>query len=281
MGTEEKAKHKKRIKRKSAWREEAREGIWKAEWGGRSEGEMWACLIQRTVVVTCPSAQSIGRTRKKEEDGIWRKRGQKYSHPLHHHPHSIPGTWGLSHGWKLTPQASYGKKDLPKKRHSNMIFPTFSQNLFTLCSNPPKPLISAGFFFFFFKSNTCTPHTNISACIQFVHTHTSTSMSSCTLQPFPPCVRFTRHFCCLPWVFRVMLCVESSQPNSPAWSQMAWCGWLWLCLLSSPDRHMMNHIPAPSKTAHRGRYTGSLTNTARSSARREKQLSSTRFLHGD
>lgn len=61
-------KKKKRVKRKSPWREEAREGIWKAERGGRSEGEMWACLIQRTVVVTCPSAQSIGRTRKKEED---------------------------------------------------------------------------------------------------------------------------------------------------------------------------------------------------------------------
>lgn len=194
-------------------------------------------------------------------------------HPGNLRPQSWLETYSADKLWK---------ERLTKKRHSNMIFPTFSQNLFTLCSNPPKPLISAGsFFFFFFKSNTCTPHTNISACIQFVHTHTSTSMSSCTLQPFPPCVRFTRHFCCLPWVFRVMLCVESSQPNSPAWSQMAWCGWLWLCLLSSPDRHMMNHIPAPSKTAHRGRYTGSLTNTARSSARREKQLSSTRFLHGD
>lgn len=155
-----------------------------------------------------------------------------------------------------------------------MIFPTFSQNLFTLCSNPQNRWFQQAFFK---KSNTWTPHTNISACIQFVQTHTSTSMSSCTLQPFPPCVRFTRHFCCLPWVFRVMLCVESSQPNSPAWSQMAWCGWLWLCLLSSPDRHMMNHIPAPSKTAHRGRYTGSLTNTTHSSARREKQLSSTSF----
>lgn len=68
VGTEKKKPNtKKRIKRKSAWREEAREGVWKAERGGRSEGEMWACLIQRTVVVTCPSAQSIGRTRKEED----------------------------------------------------------------------------------------------------------------------------------------------------------------------------------------------------------------------
>lgn len=240
---------------------------------------MWACLIQRTVVVTCPSAQFIGRTRKKEEDreyGGSEDRNTATPSTIIPTPSREPEASVMA-GNLLRRQAM--ERKTYKKRHSNMIFPTFSQNLFTLCSNPPKPLISAGSFFF--KSNTCTPHTNISACIQFVHTHTSTSMSSCTLQPFPPCVRFTRHFCCLPWVFRVMLCVESSQPNSPAWSQMAWCGWLWLCLLSSPDRHMMNHIPAPSKTAHRGRYTGSLTNTARSSARREKQLSSTRFLHGD
>lgn len=194
-------------------------------------------------------------------------------HPGNLRPQSWLETYSAGKLWK---------ERLTKKRHSNMISPLFLR-IFSHCvlTLQNRWFQQALFFFFFFKSNTCTPHTNISACIQFVHTHTSTSMSSCTLQPFPPCVRFTRHFCCLPWVFRVMLCVESSQPNSPAWSQMAWCGWLWLCLLSSPDRHMMNHIPAPSKTAHRGRYTGSLTNTARSGARREKQLSSTRFLHGD
>lgn len=42
---------------------------------------------------------------------------------------------------------------------------------------------------------------------------------------------------------------------SAAWSQMAWCGWLWLRLLSPPDHHMMNHIPALSKTTHAGRPT--------------------------
>jgi len=60
---------------------------------------------------------------------------------------------------------------------------------------------------------------------------------------------FAHHLFCLSWVFQVMLCAE--QPaNRTAWSQKAWCGWLWLCLLSSPDHHMMNHIPAPSKTTH-------------------------------
>ncbi len=41
-------------------------GSWEAERGVRREGEMWACLIQCPVVVTCPSAQSIGRKRGRE-----------------------------------------------------------------------------------------------------------------------------------------------------------------------------------------------------------------------
>lgn len=59
-------------------------------------------------------------------------------------------------------------------------------------------------------------------------------------------VHFTHHLCsllgCLEWC-----CVWSL---SAAWSQMAWCGWLWLRLLSPPDHHMMNHIPVSSKTTH-------------------------------
>lgn len=45
--------------------------------------------------------------------------------------------------------------------------------------------------------------------------------------------------------------VCSAQPATiTTRSQKAWCGWLWLCLLSPPDHHMMNHVPALSKTTH-------------------------------
>lgn len=84
-------------------------------------------------------------------------------------------------------------------------------------------------------------------------------MSSCTLQPFPPCVRFTRHFCCLPWVFRVMLCVESSQPNKHGfrWLGVAGCGyacWVrltatwWITSQLHPKRHTEADTPVPSPT---------------------------------
>lgn len=43
---------------------------------------------------------------------------------------------------------------------------------------------------------------------------------------------------------------------SAARSQMAWCGWLWLRLLSRPDRCMMNHIPAASRAACTHTRTG-------------------------
>lgn len=137
-GQKKKPNTKKRVKRKSPWREEAREGIWKAERGGRSEGEMWACLIQRTVVVTCPSAQSIGRTRKKEEDreyGGSEDRNTATPSTIIPTPSREPEASVMA-GNLLHRQAMERKTYKKKKRHSNMIFPTFSQNLFTLCSNP-------------------------------------------------------------------------------------------------------------------------------------------------
>lgn len=85
-------------------------------------------------------------------------------------------------------------------------------------------------------------------------------MSSCTLQPFSLCVCFTRHFCCLPWVFRVMLCAESSQPTALhglRWLGVAGCGYAcWVCLTTTwwitsqlhPKRHTEAGTPAPSPT---------------------------------
>lgn len=175
VGTEEKAKHKKkRVKRKSPWREEAREGIWKAERGGRSEGEMWACLIQRTVVVTCPSAQSIGRTRKKEEDreyGGSEDRNTATPSTIIPTPSREPEASVMA--GNLLRRQAMERKTYKKKRHSNMISPTFSQNLFTLCSNPPKPLISAGSFsFLFFKIKHMHPtHKHIRMYTVCAHAH--------------------------------------------------------------------------------------------------------------
>lgn len=71
---------------------------------------------------------------------------------------------------------------------------------------------------------------------------------------------------------------------SAAWSQMAWCGWLWLRLLSPPDHHMMNHIPALSKNdthtntdtrthTHRGRPTRSKHSSEQSQQRETTVLS--------
>lgn len=148
---------KKRIKRKSPWREEAREGIWKAERGGRSEEEMWACLIQRTVVVTCPSAQSIGRTRKKEEDreyGGSEDRNTATPSTIISTPSREPEASVMA--GNLLRRQAMERKTYKKKRHSNMIFPTFSQNLFTLCSNPQNRWFQQAFFFL---NQTHAPHT--------------------------------------------------------------------------------------------------------------------------
>lgn len=112
-------------------------------------------------------------------------------------------------------------------------------------------------------------------------------MSSCLPQSLPG-VHFTRHLCCLPGVFSSDAVCREQPGLGAAWSQMAWCGWLWLCLLSPPDHHMMNHIPATSKTkkhTHTRRNTGQgePTGPQHSSerSRQEEQLSSSLGGHGD
>lgn len=71
---------------------------------------------------------------------------------------------------------------------------------------------------------------------------------------FPWCVFHTPPLL-PPWGVQSDAVCREQPCLSAAWSQMAWCGWLWLRLLSPPDHHMMNHIPATSKTAHTYTHT--------------------------
>lgn len=144
---------------------------------------------------------------------------------------------------------------------------------------PPRPLISTSMHVLW-KSNTYMQimHTH-------AYTHVNTHMCELMLPPvFPWCVFHTPPLL-PPWgVWSDAVCRE--QPClSAAWSQMAWCGWLWLRLLSPPDHHMMNHIPAPSKTTHTHTHTEKAepTRSQHSSERsqQEKQLSSSLVVHGD
>lgn len=103
------------------------------------------------------------------------------------------------------------------------------------------------------KSNTFT-HT----CIQLMRTHTLTRtyVSSCSLQSFPG-VCFTRHLCCLPGVFRVMLCAESSHVSALhglRWPGVAGCGyacWVrltttwWITSQLHPKRHIHTQADPP------------------------------------
>lgn len=147
---------KKRIKRKSPWREEAREGIWKAEGGGRSEGEMWACLIQRTVVVTCPSAQSIGRTRKKEEDreyGGSEDRNTATPSTIISTPSREPEASVMA--GNLLRRQAMERKTYKKKGTATWFSPLFLR-IFSHCVLTPK---TADFSRLFFKNQTHAPHT--------------------------------------------------------------------------------------------------------------------------
>lgn len=125
----------------------------------------------------------------------------------HHHHHSVSGTRGLSHGRKLSPQAGHGKKDIKKGRqHAQKCAPQ-------LWISTSMPVVEIK------HTHTHTrSHTHALAC---------TYVSSCRLQSFPG-VCFTRHLCCLPGVFRAMLCVESSHASALRglrWPGVAGCGY--------------------------------------------------------
>lgn len=68
---------------------------------------------------------------------------------------------------------------------------------------------------------------------------------------------------------------------SAACSRMAWCGCLWLRLLSRPDRCMMNHTPAASRGTQAS--GPALPEPRRSSepSQQEEPLSSRFVVHGD
>ena len=124
------------------------------------------------------------------------------------------------------------------------MFPPLSLIFFPhiLCSNPPQPLISTSMHHF--GNQIHSPMHTVS------DTHINTHICELTLPPVSPwCVFHTPPLLPPRGVWSDAVCRE--QPClSAAWSQMAWCGWLWLRLLSPPDHHMMNHIPALSKTTH-------------------------------
>lgn len=123
--------------------------------GGR-EGEMWACLIQCPVVVTCPSAPSIGRKRGREG---WRGRERIEIQPPPLTTQSQEPEASATSGNFLHRQAMERKTCF----YSLFFF------LDRLCSTPSQPLISTSMHL---VGNQI--HSNTHTCIQLMHTHRHT-----------------------------------------------------------------------------------------------------------
>lgn len=96
-------------------------------------------------------------------------------------------------------------------------------------------------------------HKHLCLCTSNTFSHTLTHICELMLPPVPPWCMFHTPPPLPPWRVKSDAVCRAQPCLSAAWSQMAWCGWLWLRLLSRPDHCMMNHIPAASSNCTHAR----------------------------
>lgn len=157
-------------------------------------------------------------------------------------PPPLLGTRGLSHIQKLPPPPKTGKE----RKH---VFPGLVFHIASLLSYirdfcPPCT-----------REHACGRQTETYACMHLMHTqgHTHTSELKRPLASLFVC--FTHQFCSVPWVFRAMLCVVSSQPPSlhglrrlgvagcgyACWVLLTTTWWITFQLCPKRDTHTHTH----------------------------------------